>query len=372
MTLKLRFSLKIFFAALLFGSFAAACNIQVSTGEPTATPTTLHLITATLPPTFTPRPSATPIPPTPVPTIPPIGGRTTTQVNVRSAPDTVSERLGILLPGASVKIIGQDESGVWYQIIYEDAPNGKAWVSAAYVLATEGAEIPVIEDESTRGAVLTEAVNVRRGPGTAYDTLGILPIGSRVTPIGKNANDTWIQIEYEEGEGWVAAGYVKNASIDSLPVTSEEEGTPVADAEATPLPVTATPTPVSPAPPDEDSALAPAMSVEFSAREARSFSYSSDVSSPTGDSEDWVAFTVANPDDARATLYLSLQCEGNGKIIVELWQGETQLENWGSLQCGDEENELVIYRNETYQFRIRAKPSSTLQYIQYTLTIGIR
>ena len=359
----------LFFAGVLL----SACSVELSSAKPTDAPTPLTIITATLPPTFTPQPSATPIPPSPTPTVPPIGGRTTAQVNVRRAPDTASETLGTLPSGASVQILGEDESETWYQIRYEAGKDGKAWVSAAYVLATEGADIPVIQSEEASGAVLTQTVNVRAGPGTAYDTLGLLPVGSRVSPIGKNANSTWLQIKYEdspEGNGWVAAGYVKSAEIESLPVTSEEEGTPIAEDNAT-APPSPTPT-FAPAPLDEDSAEAPALSVQFSAREARAFTYTSDLSSPTGDSEDWVAFTVQNPDSARATLYVSLQCEGNGKLVVELWQGGVQLDNWGTLQCGDEDNKLTLYRNETYEFRIRIKKASTLEYIRYALTLRVR
>ncbi|NOY99742.1 MAG: SH3 domain-containing protein [Chloroflexi bacterium] len=353
----------------------SACSLSLSTDKET-TPSAIPIITATLPPTLTPRPSATPLPPTPVPTIPPIGGIATTQVNIRSAPNTASQTLGMLNNGASVQIIGKDVSEAWYQIIYADGPEGIGWVSAAYIRATAGAEIPVIgagagPTSDGGSGLVTQKINVRSGPGTNYDALGMLNPQDVVTLTGKNASGTWLQIEFADGpdgRGWISAGYIQASGMENLPIVGET-GQVIGTGTPTTVPATLTPT-VVPAPSDDDSRQSPAIDITFSTTESRAFSYSSDVSSPEGDPEDWIAFTPNSTQSDIVTLYLDLTCAGNGKLLVELWQGNEKLDNWGALTCGASDYELVLFRNETYQFRMRAKSGNALQYVNYTLTIS--
>ena len=54
--------------------------------------------------------------------------------------------------------------------------------------------------------------NVRRGPGTDFDTVGALPAGSTVAVIGQNEAGDWWQIGFEaglDGKGWVSAEVVE-------------------------------------------------------------------------------------------------------------------------------------------------------------------
>ncbi|RME87363.1 MAG: SH3 domain-containing protein [Anaerolineae bacterium] len=363
-----RLPLSFFLLVLL----TTACDVRIST--PASTSTALPFVTPTLPPTLTPRPSATPIPPTVPPTVAPVEAITTTTVNVRSEPNTASDILGRLGNATPVFIIGKDASGSWYQILYEKAPEGKGWLAAAYVRTQGEPDVPVIGagGESGEGAsgLVTEKINVRSGPGTDFDSLGILNPNDVVTLVGRNASGTWLQIVYAagpEGKGWIAAGYVQVQEEVDLPIVTEE-GAVVGTGTPTPLPPTPTPTLV-PAPPDDDSAQSPAVHVVFSPAASRAFSYSSDLSSPQGDSEDWVEFTFSTPSDV-ARVLLSLTCQGNGEVRVELWQDGQKLDDWGSLACGDEEVPLTLYREEPFLFRLRAVGSGEgLSYVAYTLTV---
>ncbi|MFP4322035.1 MAG: SH3 domain-containing protein [Anaerolineales bacterium] len=48
-------------------------------------------------------------------------------------------------------------------------------------------------------------VNIRRGPGTAFEIIDGLTVNALATVIGRNADNSWWQIEYEDGFfGWVA------------------------------------------------------------------------------------------------------------------------------------------------------------------------
>ena len=89
-------------------------------------------------------------------------------------------------------------------------------------------------------------------------------------------------------------------TITVTPVTPGAAATPSGPA------MTLTPT-VGPAFADGDSQAAPAVRVNFSAAGTHRFTYSSQVSAPEGDAEDWVEFTpyAASGTDARLTFSLA-------------------------------------------------------------------
>lgn len=366
-----KFSLIILFALLTL-SLITACNMEVSKVEDTTIPT-VGLITATLYPTFTPRASATPLPATATPTVDPVPGKVTAQINVRKSPSTASESVGMLNINSEVQIIGKDASEGWYQIyfIMPSGAQGEGWGSADYILTDSKPNVPVTaggspstSEEGTNGQV-TQQINVRKGPSTDFDALGILNIGDGITLLGKNLGGTWLQIEYisgDEGKAWVFASFVQSSVLENLPL--------VAEAEKLATEIAATAAPIyTPAPEDNDSADEPAISVIFSATNSRAFNYSSDLSSPDGDSEDWIAFHPNSAESDRVNLLIDLSCSGNGSLIVELWQGGIKLTQWGSLECGDSDYALSMFRDETYQFRLIAKRARELEYTNYTLQV---
>ncbi|MBU4224558.1 MAG: SH3 domain-containing protein, partial [Chloroflexi bacterium] len=282
---------------LTFALLGAAC-VPLPTPEAAATPT---LASPTPAPSQTPLPTATPIPPSPTATLTPFDGKVTSQINVRSGPNVSYSSLGIRESGQKIQMLGRDQSGDWYVIVYPSGPQGRGWVTAAYVQASNTAGLPVVEIQDSDPAVTgkaTQQLNVRSGPGTDYNVLGMIQPDTVMLLTGKNENATWLQIEYAGGpggRGWVTAAYVQANDTASLPLLNAS-GTPVTPgaAEATSIPVSplqfgGTPTPtIAPASADGDSSAAPAARVAFSPSGLRQFSYSSDLSSPQGDAEDWV------------------------------------------------------------------------------------
>jgi uncharacterized protein YraI len=56
---------------------------------------------------------------------------------------------------------------------------------------------------------LKARVNVRSGPGTGYDSLGLLDSGQTVQIFGQNTAGTWYQIAFSStGTGWISAQFV--------------------------------------------------------------------------------------------------------------------------------------------------------------------
>ncbi|MDO9347789.1 MAG: SH3 domain-containing protein, partial [Anaerolineales bacterium] len=316
---------------VIFALISTAC-VPLPTPEAAATP---MAASSTPLPSPTPLLTGTPIPPSPTATVTPVDGTVTAQINVRSGPNVSYSSLGILESGQTIQLLGRDQSGDWYVIAYPSGPQGRGWVTAAYVQAGDTAGLPVVEIQDSDPGVTgkaTQQLNVRSGPGTDYNVLGMIQPDTVMLLTGKNENATWLQIEYAGGpggRGWVTAAYVQANDTASLPVL-DASGTPVTPgtAEATSIPVTPTPT-IAPASADGDSSAAPAARVAFSPSGSRQFSYSSDLSSPQGDAEDWVEFTpYASQTGSPARVLLNLVCNGNGKLTVELWQNGAALKDW--------------------------------------------
>jgi len=138
---------------------------RVAILQPTRTP----LPTFTLPPsptpqavspTFTPAapptPSATLAAPTPTPAVPtaqpsatPGGNLAAVTVdvnlNVRAGPGIDYPRVGSLAPGSTVPIVGRNADSSWWQIAFEDVPEGKGWISAQYGTARNTGNVPIVE-----------------------------------------------------------------------------------------------------------------------------------------------------------------------------------------------------------------------------------
>lgn len=228
---------------------------------------------------------------------------------------------------------------------------------------------------TTIEGITSTKINVRGEPSTAGATLGMIDPFAKVQVIGKDPSGNWYQIIFAQasnGKGWVTAQYVEVKNKDAVPVigaaptpTSEAGGGEVVSAGTpTSIPAAVAPTLVA-ALQDNDSQQAPAVNISFSPTGARSIIYSSDVSAPTGDAEDWIQFTPYN-----ANVSVSLTCAGNGALSVELWQNNAPLPNWEGLSCG-ESKILNLNAGQSYLMRLIAHSASGgLEYVDYSLTIG--
>jgi uncharacterized protein YraI len=65
-------------------------------------------------------------------------------------------------------------------------------------------------------------VNIRAMPGLGSSAIAVLPAGEKVTAIGRNPANNWIQIQYGSTTGWVASWVtVYSGDTSLLPVTSD-------------------------------------------------------------------------------------------------------------------------------------------------------
>jgi len=353
-----------FTVIILLTFYCTSCGIHVQ--EIKAATPTIAIITATLPPTLTPPPTQTPLPPLPPPTTTPVEGTASTQINVRSEPSTISEVLGIISANAKVQIVGKDPGGNWWQILYRQGTDGKGWVTAQYVTTAGKPEVPVIggaNPNNANAAVIQQKLNIRSGPGTDFNSIGTLNPQDVINLTGKDANGAWLQINFSAGPAgkgcWVSAGFVQARDVDKLPIVSDT-GHVVGTSTPVDTPLPSAPT-VVPAPTDNDSAQAPAVDITFSATGTRSIQYTSDVSSPTGDADDWIQFTPFTQ-----SVRIDLTCTGRGLLAIEILQNNQPMQN--NIACGTSQI-ITTSSGMTNLLHITVMPSDVLQYIQYTLNI---
>ena len=350
---------------LLFVALLTLCS--GCGGNPATVTATPDFFTATLPPTLTtPQATQTSTPAAPAPTsvaveesnIAPVEGTTTTQLNVRAEHSTASASLGMIDIFAKVQVIGRDASGSWYQIIYAESEAGKGWVRAEYVQVDAAAEIRLVESASASGSAVSglviQKVNVRNGPGTEFEMLGVLNSNDVVFITGRDAGGKWIQIEFAgapDGKGWVTAELLKAGNLESVPLIG---GT----VEETAEPVGTTPTPgaiVMSAMSDGDSMQAPLIAAAFSPTGSRALQVNGDVSAPNGDAEDWIQFTTNGGD-----MTIQVTCSSN-TLRAELWSNEKPVDGFSS-SCGDE-SVVDVAPNSNYFLRLMQNEPGYTKYI---------
>lgn len=356
------------FSAVVFLSTACGAPIRkemISTA--TAAP-----VTSTFPVTLTQVPSETPLPPPPAPTVAPVEGTTSTQINVRAEPSTASNVLGMIPPNTKVEIIGKDLGENWWQIHYPQGPNGKGWVTAQYITTATKPDVPTIgggQANPSNGisAVVQQQLNVRSGPGTDFNSLGTLNEQDVVQLTGKDPNGAWLQIEFAagpEGRGWVNAAFVQANGVENLPIITEA-GLIVGTGTPAIVPATSTST-VIPAWIDNDSPDAPIVSVVFEPAGTQTLIYNGEVSSSQGDSEDWVAFKPYG-----RFVFISLECHGDNSIRTDMSENSLSMNTY--IRCGDQMRKTTVNAGSNYLLHLQAAPSAgDLQYTNYILTIKVR
>lgn len=183
--------------------------------------------------------------------------------NVRSGPGTDFDRVGQLPAGSLIPVTGQVERGAWWQVEFEQGPDGTGWISGEVSqIAGETAAVPVLEaptpatpsagptptstarptgvavaqeplptatdlpaEDSPQVEVTAGEVNVRSGPGLNFEQVGLLPENSSAPVIGRNETGDWWQVEFPAaagGQGWVADAVVDFVGDrNSVPVTAD-------------------------------------------------------------------------------------------------------------------------------------------------------
>lgn len=136
-------------------------------------------------------------------------------VNVRSLPSEEGEIVGKLYDD-SVGTFLSEENG-WYQI---NSGSVTGYVKAEYCVTGEAA-VELAKQVGTRIAtVTTTTLYVRMEPTTESPVIGMVPIDDQLVVIGET--EGWVQVDIEEGIGWVSTEFV-DLHTEFVQAESKEE-----------------------------------------------------------------------------------------------------------------------------------------------------
>jgi hypothetical protein len=80
------------------------------------------------------------------------------QINVRNGPSVFYDKVGVLLPGQVVPVVGRSAGGDWVLIVYPGIPGSQGWVYAPYVTISPG-DLPIVEPPPTPTPGLTSTID---------------------------------------------------------------------------------------------------------------------------------------------------------------------------------------------------------------------
>lgn len=144
------------------------------------------------------------------------------RVNMRALPTATSTVVLQLSGGQILNLIGRNADSSWVQVTTFGGATG--WVSTRYVEPSVAFEtLPVTASTRRLSAyVNTDHLNVRTGPGANFNIVTQLSRGDGVDLIGRNADNSWVEIQIPGGAtGWVSTRYIlANTLISNLPISS--------------------------------------------------------------------------------------------------------------------------------------------------------
>jgi uncharacterized protein YraI len=203
---------------------------------------------------------------------------------IRSGPGIGYPQVGQVTAGNPVELVGVDDNGHWWAVLYDSSPTGYGWLPLDSLTApvppdqlpiltaemvAPGSELAIAASSAPAtpapadltispsitptaapptpaapyGTVLVE-INVREKPAQNFDSIGTLAPGSYVVLTGRTLSGYWFRIEFAAsptGFGWVAVAYVRADSevVKALPYYNnlgEPVTTPTAKTTTTPGP----------------------------------------------------------------------------------------------------------------------------------------
>jgi hypothetical protein len=81
------------------------------------------------------------------------------QINVRSGPGSLFDRVGVLLAGQSVPAKGKSPAGEWIYIEYPGVTGGRGWVYAPLVEIRPPSQLPIVEPPPTPTPAITATID---------------------------------------------------------------------------------------------------------------------------------------------------------------------------------------------------------------------
>ena len=136
--------------------------------------------------------------------------RTDGEVNVRKGPG-LDYAASYTLSSGTVKNYdktAKDERGVtWYHLV-----NG-GWVSSKFTTRVDSSSASKSTSSTKNTVKATGKVNLRKGPGLDYKSLGTIHTGETAKYLGETKKDergvAWYKVSFNGKTGWVSSKYAK-------------------------------------------------------------------------------------------------------------------------------------------------------------------
>lgn len=78
-------------------------------------------------------------------------------------------------------------------------------------------------DNQNLSGYTTDIVNLRRGPGTGFEVVRVLPYQTSLLFTGRNQSGTWLKVSVDDVEGWLSYTFVRvDGSVNILPVIGSD------------------------------------------------------------------------------------------------------------------------------------------------------
>lgn len=129
----------------------------------------------------------------------------TEDANLRKGPGTEYDVITTKAKGTELERTGETANS-WVRVKYD---GNDAYIHSSLLNLkddTSSSSASDVEEKSGTVTVL-EGANVRKGPGTDYDKLGLAYVGTQLTVTGKSGD--WYEVEFDGQKGYIAASLVK-------------------------------------------------------------------------------------------------------------------------------------------------------------------
>lgn len=145
-------------------------------------------------------------------------GVTTGKVHLRKEATSKSESLGIVANGAGVTVFSADKTTGWYKVKVH--AGGDGYISPRYVKVF--CLVKASPTAAKAAYVNASGVNLRKGPSTSYESLGLLQKNTAVTVLESSGKWYKLTVDATKKTGYVFASYVTiGAAATPAPVTGK-------------------------------------------------------------------------------------------------------------------------------------------------------
>ena len=156
-----------------------------------------------------------------------VSAKTTEYVNFRSGPGTNYSSQGIIASGTTITVTDTSNSE-WYAVRLSNGSTG--YIYAEYISVSTGGSTSNGEE---RSAKTTEYVNFRSGPGTNYNSKGVIALGTTVT-VTDTSNAQWYAVRLSNGStGYIFAEYISFTGSNTPSATAAPTQEPSNGSEQT-------------------------------------------------------------------------------------------------------------------------------------------